>query len=39
MAELSELKIPHNTVVIVNFADLEYEASAKSVAACARREQ
>ncbi len=35
--EFSELKIPYNTVV-VDFADLECEASAKSVTVCARRE-
>ena len=27
--ELSELKIPYTTVVVVDFADLECEASAK----------
>ena len=35
----SERKIPHNTVVIVDFADLECEASAKTAAVGARREQ
>ncbi|MBD9006977.1 MAG: hypothetical protein EGQ98_01165, partial [Clostridium sp.] len=33
--EFSELKIPYNTVVVVDFADLECEASAKSVTVCA----
>ena len=33
----SELKIPYNTVVVVDFADLECEASAKSVTVCAAR--
>ena len=28
--EFSELKIPYNTVVVVDFADSECEASAKS---------
>ena len=37
--EFSELKIPYNTVVVVDFADSECEASAKSVTVCARREQ
>ena len=35
--EFSELKIPYNTMVAVDFADLECEASAKSVTVCARR--
>ena len=33
------MKIPYNTVVVVDFADSEYEASAKSVTVCAKREQ
>ena len=37
--KFSELKIPYNTVVAVDFADSECEASAKSVTVCARREQ
>ena len=37
--EFSELKIPYNTVLAADFADLECEASARSVAACAMREQ
>ena len=37
--EFSELKIPYNTVVVVDFADSECEASAKSVTVCAKREQ
>ena len=35
----SELKMPYDTVVVTDFADLECEASAKSVAVCATREQ
>ena len=35
----SELKMPHDTVVAADFADLECEVSAKSVAVCATREQ
>ena len=35
----SELKMPYDTVVAADFADLECEASAKSVAVCATREQ
>ena len=33
------VKIPYNTVVVVDFADSECEASAKSVTVCAKREQ
>ena len=39
MAELSELKILYNTVVIVDLTDLECEVSAESVVVCARQEQ
>ena len=35
----SELKMPYDTVMAENFADLECKASAKSVAVCATREQ
>ena len=35
----SELKMPYDTVVVADFADLECEASTKSVAVCAMREQ
>ena len=35
----SELKMPYDTVVVTDFADLECEASAKSVAVYATREQ
>ena len=35
----SELKMPYDTVVAADFADLECEASAKSVTVCAKREQ
>ena len=35
----SELKMPYDTVVVADFADLECEASAKSVAVCRVREQ
>ena len=35
----SELKMPYDTVVVTDFADLECEASAKSVTVCATREQ
>ena len=35
----SELKMPYDIVVAADFADLECEASAKSVAVCATREQ
>ena len=31
--------MPYDTVVVTDFADLECEASAKSVAVCATREQ
>jgi hypothetical protein len=31
--------MPYDTVVVADFADLECEASAKSVAVCAMREQ
>ena len=37
--DFSELKNPYNTVAVVGFSDLECEASAKSVAVCARRGQ
>lgn len=33
------MKIPYNTVAVVDFADLECEASVKSVTVCAKREQ
>ena len=35
----SELKMPYDTMAAADFADLECEASAKSVAVCATREQ
>ena len=35
----SELKMPYETVVVTDFADLECEALAKSVVVCATREQ
>ena len=35
----SELKMPYDTVVVADFADLECEASAKTAAAGARQEQ
>ena len=35
----SELKMPYDTVMAADFADLECEASAKSVAVRATREQ
>ena len=35
----SERKMPYDTVVAADFADPECEASAKSIAVCAEREQ
>ena len=37
--EFSELKIPYDTMAEADFADLECEASAKSVTVFAMREQ
>ena len=37
--EFSELKMPHDTVNVADFAALECKAAVKSVAVCAMREK